>query len=334
MGSISVVLTASGLEVNLCKLQKNYIWRGREDPEETGVTTRVHKVINDYCSSPDYALIGFCCDIGVTNNQGRPGASDGPDAIRDALSNLAWHSQTSLEDVGNVVVNTSLDNTQLAFSKQVSEQLSKNKFVIGLGGGHEIAYASYQGLSAALQQVSRQRIGIINFDAHFDLRNPHPTPSSGTPFRQIAQNIQKLDSDFNYACIGIAKTANTQALFDYADAINVRYILDIDCELEKIKTLLIPMLESIDSLYVTICLDAFSADIAPGVSAPSSLGICPKLVIRTLHWLANEQTTYNFQWRLADIAEMNPKYDIDRRTAKLAARIVSEIIEASKHKSV
>lgn len=333
MGSISVVLTAFGLEVTLSKLQKSYVWRGREDPEEVGVTTRVHNVMNNCYSSPDFALIGFCCDIGVTNNQGRPGAIDGPDAIRDALSNLAWQSQSSIEDVGNVVANTSMEDTQLTFSKQVSEQLSQNKFVIGLGGGHEIAYASYQGLSAALQEPNK-RIGIINFDAHFDLRNPHPTPSSGTPFRQIAQNSQKVGSNFNYACIGVAKTANTQALFNYADAINVRYILDIDCEIEKIKTLLIPMLESIDSLYVTICLDAFSADIAPGVSAPSSLGICPKLVIKTLHWLANQQTAYNFQWRLADIAEMNPKYDIDRRTAKLAARIVSEIIEVTKHKSV
>ena len=62
--------------------------------------------------------------------------------------------------------------------------------VIGLGGGHEIAWASYQGIAAgALQDDQRlARLGIVNFDAHFDLRQPEQAGrgSSGTPFLQIA----------------------------------------------------------------------------------------------------------------------------------------------------
>jgi len=58
------------------------------------------------------------------------------------------------------------------------------------------------------------------------------------------------------------------------------------------------------------------------------LGISPTLVINTLHFLAQHQNTYGYQWRLCDVAEMNPNYDIDSRTAKLAARLIFEAVDA------
>ena len=62
------------------------------------------------------------------------------------------------------------------------------QFPVVLGGGHEVAFGTYLGLA----RISRSahpgdRIGILNLDAHFDLR-PGPVPSSGTPFRQIAEH--------------------------------------------------------------------------------------------------------------------------------------------------
>ena len=88
------------------------------------------------------------------------------------------------------------------------------------------------------------------------------------------------------------------------------------------------MLKEIDELYVTICLDAFPAYLAPGVSAPSALGISPQFVIAILHWLRKSQEKFNYSWRLSDVAEMNPLFDIDNRTAKLAARLIFEILNA------
>ena len=59
-----------------------------------------------------------------------------------------------------------------------------------LGGGHEIAWASYQGIAAAFAGNRKlERLGIVNFEAHFELRQPeHPGRGrSGTPFLQIAE---------------------------------------------------------------------------------------------------------------------------------------------------
>ena len=312
-------------------LDKSYRWQGREDTEDGQNGLRWHQVMNnqqhtDNSTLLNCALLGLKCDLGVAANKGRIGADKGPNVIRSALANLAWHADCGLWDAGNIVAETHLSDAQNHYAQQVAKGLSENTFIIGLGGGHEIAWGSYQGLVQHLAADSNKKIGIVNFDAHFDLRNPAQTTSSGTPFRQISEYCQTHNQPFHYACLGVAEASNTSALFTYAKQTKTRYLLDIDCNLKAAKQLLKPMLTEVDELYVTVCLDAFPANIAPGVSAPSAFGISVEFVINMLHWIAQSQSTYSYNWQLADIAEMNPNYDIDNRTAKLAARLVYEAV--------
>lgn len=320
-------------------LNTSYIWQGRQDLEYAELGQRIHQVINKdkHHTSAEkiYTLIGFECDKGVAANKGRVGASMGPNAIRDALANIAWHGNSSvtLQDKGNVEATGTLECAQDHFAKQIAECLTSSQLIIGIGGGHEIAWGSYQGLAQHIgsnRGLDRpaKKIGIVNFDAHFDLRNPHPSASSGTPFRQIAEQCIERNQNFDYACIGLSQSANTEALFKYAKQVKVRYLFDINCKVKAAKKLLKPLLTDIDELYVTICLDAFPSAIAPGVSAPSTLGISPHFVIKLIHWLADSQEKYCYNWHLADIAEMNPSFDIDNTTARLAARLTFEVMNA------
>lgn len=325
--------------MSMSDLNTSYIWQGRHDIEDAELGLRMHQVIdsvNQHTSVKQIqSLIGFECDKGVAANKGRVGASLGPNAIRDALANMAWHGNTNtiLQDKGNISATGTLECAQDHFAKQVEDALVSSQLVIGIGGGHEIAWGSYQGLAQHLHNnspmaKSAKKIGIVNFDAHFDLRIPSPSASSGTPFRQIAEHCIAQNQSFDYACLGLAQTANTKALFEYAKQFNVRYLLDIDCKVKTAKKLLTPLLTDIDELYVTVCLDAFPSAIAPGVSAPSALGISPQFVIKLIHWLADSQEKYGYNWHLADIAEMNPNFDIDNATGRLAARLVFEIMNA------
>ncbi len=333
-------------------------WQGRVDSEDGDKGLRWHQRvkldINDDTSSnvdtsakadthqnltqagnanKHVSLVGFECDLGVMNNKGRVGAAAGPNAIRQALANLPWHwPDTTLTDVGNVTAEANLSQAQRQYANAIQYALQSGnaenevKLVVGLGGGHEIAWGSYQGLFDSLS--ANKRVGIINFDAHFDLRKPAPNTSSGTPFRQVYEHCQLHNTPFHYACIGVSKAANTTALFEFADTSKTRYLHDTHCDFQSVINTLNPMLESIDELYVTICLDAFAASTAPGVSAPSALGISPSLVINTLRYLAQQQQVKDYQWRLCDIAEMNPQFDMDNRTAKLAARLIFEVTDA------
>ena len=319
-----------GLLTTMAKL--DFQWHGREDIEDGKNGLRWHQVVDKLQHKHSCSLLAFECDLGVAANKGRIGAAKGPNVIRNALANFAWHADCSLGDAGNIVAESHLPDAQQQYAQQVAKNLNEHSFVIGLGGGHEIAWGSYQGLVKHLAAPNK-KIGIVNFDAHFDLRNPAQKASSGTPFRQIAEYCQTHNQSFHYACLGVAESSNTPALFNYAKQTNTRYLLDIDCNIEAAKKLLEPMLTAVDELYVTVCLDAFPANIAPGVSAPSALGIPVEFVIHMLRWIAQSQSALKYNWRLADIAEMNPNYDFDNRTAKLAARLIYEIV-GSKFKKI
>lgn len=306
-------------------LVNDFVWQGRTDTEDGELGKRWHQhIAASAVDKADAVLVGFGCDLGVANNKGRIGAHKGPNSIRAGLSSFAWHSPAHLTDAGTLTAQTSLASVQLEFAEVVTEQVHNRRFVIGLGGGHEIAWASYQGI----RNATSGNIGIINIDAHFDLRSPAPNTSSGTPFFQIYQDCQQRQQVFNYACIGVAETANTKALFERAKQTNTRYVLDKHCRFEHITDTLAPMLEQIDTLYLTVCLDAFNGAIAPGVSAPSTLGIGFDVVLQLIEWLGHQTRQRNIDWALADIAEMNPDYDVDNRTAKLAARLVYDIMAA------
>lgn len=312
----------------MARIEKNYQWQGREDTEDGQNGLRWHQIVDTKQQTNSCALLGFECDLGVAANKGRTGAFKGPDVIRSAVANLAWHADCDIRDIGNIVAETHLSEAQTLYAQHLTKSLHEHAFVIGLGGGHEIAWGSYQGLAQHLKDNPSKKIGIINFDAHFDLRNPLHGTSSGTPFRQIAEYCQAQNQPFHYACLGVAESSNTSALFNYAKQTQTRYLLDIDCNVNAAKQLLETMLAAVDELYITVCLDAFPASVAPGVSAPSALGISVEFVIKMLHWIAQSQSTLHYNWQLTDIAEMNPYYDIDNRTAKLAARLIHEAVNS------
>jgi formiminoglutamase len=271
--------------------------------------------------APGIVLLGICSDEGVRRNQGRPGAGKGADAIRKALAGQAWHQSRPLYDAGNLAPEKGdLEALQLEQAGLVEELLVRRHFPVLLGGGHEIAYGSYLGLVRALSRGPRARVGIINFDPHFDLRSD-VLASSGTPFRQIAEDCRAGGRDFNYFCVGVSETANTLALFDRAAALGVDYLMDeelVPWALAAAVRRLEDFIDRCGALYLTIDLDVLPAAVAPGVSAPAARGL-PLDVLE--HLLGCIRRHAGDKLKLADIAECNPDYDIDGRTARVAARL-------------
>ena len=97
-----------------------------------------------------------------------------------------------------------------------------------LGGGHEIAWGSFQGLARWLESRGDDgAVLVLNLDAHFDLRTGRPG-SSGTPFDQIASYCQERGRKLQYACLGVSRLANTPALFARADEVGAVWVEDRD----------------------------------------------------------------------------------------------------------
>lgn len=302
------------------------LWQGRIDRDEAGDASRWHQRIRPWVpgSPPGVALVGFACDIGVRRNHGRPGAQEGPAAIRRALANLAWHSPHLAWDAGDVRADPEgddLEGAQALFADTVASLLDEGHRVIALGGGHEIAYASYRGLARHAGSGDGS-IGIVNVDAHFDLR-AGTRGSSGTPFRQIAAHCAGTGRAFRYLCLGVNEDANTRALFDTARRLGAVWRVDTDLGAGRHAEALAEtrdFVATVDRVHLSIDLDALPEAAAPGVSAPAARGVALELV----EAIAAEVLASG-KLALADIAELNPAVDPDGRTARVAARLAARL---------
>ncbi|RKR14220.1 formiminoglutamase [Maribacter vaceletii] len=312
-------------------------WKGRTSEDQQYIHEKI-ECVNLFSNpkkilSKGFGIIGYACDEGVKRNKGRVGAIHGPDRIKQTLGPMPnpLANSTSLYDFGNIsCLDNNLEITQENLATSIAKILHDNCFPIGIGGGHDIAYGHYNGIKKHLG--NNKSIGIINFDAHFDLRSDENRPNSGTPFYQIAKDCLAENLPFNYLCLGIREDANPKILFETAKEFNVDFIYNNDFNLqniEAINNILDSFINKVDAIYVTIDLDGFSSAYAPGVSAASPMGFAPDIVLISLHKIIASKKLISL-----DLAEFNPKYDRDNQTAKLASSLIHFVLRKHKHLNI
>ena len=312
------------------KLANRDNWKGRSSDQQLYLHEKVQfsSIKEPFTASntTTIALLGYCSDEGVKRNLGRVGAAMGPDAIRKQLGKMANHLKpnTQLVDFGNLeCLDENLEKLQADVSSSVSTLVQNKIIPIILGGSHDLAYGHYNGLTT--HPKSGEKLGIINFDAHFDVRANSNGNNSGTPFYQIAVEQEAKNEEIKYMALGIRKDANTTELFDFAESKKVNYLLQEHFSLnylEHVQLRLIQFMEDVDYIYTTIDLDGFSSAFAPGVSAASPMGFYPDVVLESLKLIIESGKLLGL-----DVVELNPNYDIDDQTAKLAASLVHYVIQ-------
>lgn len=311
----------------------NFNWEGRDDRNEDPRSLRWHQLVQPWDNDAEpgtVVLAGFCCDEGVSRNKGREGARLGPDAIRRQLANLSWFGGPVAKDAGNIhVENADLEQAQEAMAARLEGILVKGGFPLALGGGHEMAWSSFLACRRYLEGVNgHARLGVLNLDAHLDMRPDNQGPTSGTAFYQAEQYCREFEHGFFYHCIGLSASANGGGLFSKAAEAGATWREDVHCHISDLPAVfdeLLEFLENIDYLYLTICMDVFSVSQSPGVSAPAAIGVDSLFVIRLLRQLVALCREAKTELLMADIAETCPPMDIDNRTARLAARLCWEI---------
>jgi len=259
------------------------------------------------------ALIGFAVEEGVLRNGGRTGAKVGPDALRKVLGKMALPHQgvPPLYDVGTVTCdNQDLEGSQQKLAEIVAKLHAGGFSSFVIGGGHEVAFAHYQGLFKA---YPKKKIGILQLDAHFDMRPlKDQKGTSGTSFAQIADYAGAHGGSFDHLVVGIQPYGNNRLLFERAAKQKSRWIFADDLKIAP--AMIQKLVEDNDIVYVSLCLDVVASAFAPGVSAPQSLGLLPKEIYSLLENIFENPKTVAF-----DIAELSPPNDVGSITAHLAA---------------
>lgn len=298
------------------------VWTGRVDTADGPDALRWHQMVKPLTTGaePGIVLVGFACDEGVRRNGGRVGAKDGPRAIRQALANLAWHQVSPVCDAGDVRCDDgNMEGAQARLAEVVAEAIRAGHRPLVLGGGHETAWGTFQGIVAAKPDAN---VGVINIDAHFDLRADEPG-NSGTPFYQIAKWCARSRRLFRYQVIGISAASNTAALFERATSLGVDWIPDTALHPRAGGSAfdrLSAFIKTVDALHLSIDLDVLPASTMPAVSAPNARGVSLDYVESLLGVILDAGKT-----AAVDLVELNPSHDVDGHGSRVAARIAYQV---------
>jgi formiminoglutamase len=277
-------------------------------------------------STARVAIIGVPQDIGVERNGGRIGAAEAPDAIRRWLYRLTpYDIETSrlvpdgfVVDMGNIRCDGELEEIHERLSDVVATVCAEGLVPLVLGGGHDITYATIAGAARALGPV-----GAINLDAHLDVRPPAPARTSGTPFRMLIEEGSLLPGAFiEY---GIQSFANAASHAEWLVGRGGRIITLEEIRARGFAKMLATAWQiatsGADRISGSLDIDGVRAADAPGVSAAMPDGFSAEELFAAARTLGRRTATVGL-----DVVEVNPRYDRDGITAKLAAHAVMRFI--------
>lgn len=288
----------------------------RNDANDPRLGEIVGRSESDY-GSADIVIVGCPQDEGVRRVGGRIGAADGPGAIREQFYRLTTlNIKKKICDVGDVRVDGTLEETHDALTTVATQVLRDGKRLIVLGGGNDISYAD----GAAMAEVFGPEMWIgVNIDAHLDVRIADER-NSGTQFRQLLdEGLMRPELFYE---VGYQTHFASPVYYEYLRELGINRISlellrsreEADLELkESIRQKFIGQSLSLNTFF-SFDLDAVRSSDAPGTSAPSPLGLRAGEFIQLVKYAASLANT-----KIIEFSEVNPRYDIDNRTAKLVA---------------
>jgi formiminoglutamase len=271
-------------------------------------------VFNEKYKESKIVILGCPQDEGVKRNGGRVGAALAPDEVRRQFYKLTTFSiEAKIFDLGNTIIKETLEETHDAHCAVVTQLLKDSKTIISLGGGNDVSYPDGKAMA---ETFGRDNWLGFNIDAHFDVRADQPR-NSGTPYRQLLD--EGLLKPENFAEMGYQPQAASPVYFEYLKRLgvmmkSVEEMRNAEPGIQNWFEFFIGSHSAIKNIFWGFDVDSVRASDAPGVSAPSPIGLSADEFVALAGFAGSRKET-----RLIEFTEMNPKFDIDNRTAKLVA---------------
>lgn len=270
-------------------------------------------------------LIGVPQDIGVERNGGRAGAASAPASIRRALTKMATggmspalsEGRLRIADAGDIdTEGKTLEQIHDELHDVVAEVLRAGYIPIVLGGGHDCAWPTIRAMETTCQPY-----GVINIDAHADVRPlKEGRAHSGSPFYQLLTMSDSHLLPGGFVEFGLQCNSVAEAHLAFLRGAGMNTML-----LDEIRRVGVPAAwdhtwrccAAAQRVYLSLDMDAFASAYAPGVSAPAADGFAPHEISSILF-----QSARSGALAALDVVECNPRFDVDGRTAKLAAAMI------------
>ncbi|WP_254536475.1 formimidoylglutamase [Halomarina litorea] len=266
----------------------------------------------------DALLVGEPYDGAVI---GRRGASEGPHALRAALAGSKTHHfwagpARGIGDLGDVAAlddsHETVRETQRAVREAAERVHALDALPVFLGGDNSLTYPN------AAPLLDRGSLGVVNLDAHLDVREVRGDATSGTPYRQLFE--VGLDA---YACLGARHFETSTRYHEFVEDRGGTVLTagsvgaDLDGAVERVRE----AMADVEHVYVSVDLDVLDAAHAPGVSAPTPGGLTTRELFRLLSRLARAHRIAGFE-----VVECAPPRDREDLTARAGARAIAHFL--------
>ena len=270
-------------------------------------------------------LLGFPYDTGVKINGGRPGARHGPEKFRSWIRRYGTAdnpemdidlSAITLTDAGNISANLPLDQSHTALTQQTASIIQKGGIPFVVGGGND---QSYPNARALLDSKPDTSIGVINIDAHLDVRPLKDGQAhSGSPFRLLLEDPRFAGEHFiEFAAQG-SQVSREHARYVKEKEAQIIWYSEVsrgDSAAQAFCNALGRLAWECDSLFISFDLDSIRTSDAPGVSCPGIMGLRAKEAFE-IAFTAGAHPKVD----LFDLSEYNPLIE-EERTGLLAVGI-------------
>ncbi|MCH1626686.1 formimidoylglutamase [Fredinandcohnia quinoae] len=253
-------------------------------------------------------------------------AEDAPKVIRGCLGSYSTYSgerekdfnEQLILDYGDVLTHpTDIDGTLERIFISVKEMIHTkvcDRYIM-LGGDHGVSYPSIRAFHEAFG-----RIGVIQWDAHHDVRNLEDGGrTNGTPFRSLIEGGYLKGEDL--VQIGIRDFSNAKIYHEYAKEKGITVYTMNDVELTGIQKIVEQELErlsqQVDIIYLSVDMDVVDQAFAPACPAIGPGGITSRELLSSISTAMKYKKV-----KAMDIVEIDPSKDIREMTSKLAAHVM------------
>ncbi|MBU9711425.1 agmatinase family protein [Bacillus tamaricis] len=305
-----------------------FLWMKNKDGKDN---SKVHEWIQSITEVPVHSLNqADAVIIGIPLSRSSisaSAASEFPDAFRKSWKGFTTYNieedvdltSLSVIDLGDTEQHvTDIKRCHHAIVEAVKDikYHYPNPLPISIGGDHSITAQVIRGLKETFPQ---QSIGIIQFDTHFDLRDPGVLgPANGTPIRLLINNgLIEGDNVYN---IGLHGFFNTKDLKEYADLHHINYFTMQDVNKMGISTVVNKALDElsrkVDMIYVTCDMDVLDMAYAPGVPAATPGGMSTRELFEAITITGKHHSV-----GAVDIVCLDPQKDLAHMTVKAGTHV-------------
>lgn len=256
------------------------------------------------------------------------GAYGGPEAVRLAFRYNTTYSPDwdvdvrtlrvrDLGDVGGHLTDVLVAHNKIETAVAAACAIEPRFVPVMIGGDHSVTAPAVRGFCAA---NPGKQVGVINIDAHLDVRNFEHGPHNGTPFRAIITGDIPI-SGKNVVELGIHGFMNSASYMRWAREQGATVISGREVQRQGMEACIAEALrvagDGTDVIYLSVDIDCLAFPWAIGTSATSPEGLSAWQLMEAVYVCGLDPKV-----GAMDLVEIDPGKDVKDLTSRTGCSVL------------